>query len=195
MTNWSRVAWLNTARFSVYYLTGFLCGLRIDIHLMNILEVYITSQLWNNYIWLYNFMITILSLQNIQLHLHHLHKLNTKDINSPLYWVKCYTFSNRVWVCDVWHSVSHFIDTHFLFINIFFFFSFDNLWRWLITKTHLFKCTENFTTKKWKFSDKKFLYFTYFWSMFLSRNKKNNVYLCKPQFYYIKLGFKEVKIV
>ena len=32
-------------------------------------------------------------------------------------------------------------------------------------------------------------------SMFLSRNKKNNVYPCKPQFYYIKLGFKGVKIV
>ena len=27
-------------------------------------------------------------------------------------------------------------------------------------------------------------------SMFLSRNKKNNVYPCKPQFYYIKVGFK-----
>ena len=27
-------------------------------------------------------------------------------------------------------------------------------------------------------------------SMFLSRNKKINVYPCKPQFYYIKLGFK-----
>ena len=31
--------------------------------------------------------------------------------------------------------------------------------------------------------------------MFLSRNKKNNVYPCKPQFYYIKVGFKEVKII
>ena len=31
--------------------------------------------------------------------------------------------------------------------------------------------------------------------MFLSRNKKNNVYLCKPQFYYIKEGFKGVKII
>ena len=31
-------------------------------------------------------------------------------------------------------------------------------------------------------------------SMFLSRNMKNNVYPCKPQFYYIKVGFKEVKI-
>ena len=32
-------------------------------------------------------------------------------------------------------------------------------------------------------------------SMFLSRNKKNNVYPCKPQFYYIKVGFKGVKIM
>ena len=32
-------------------------------------------------------------------------------------------------------------------------------------------------------------------SMFLSRNKKNNVYPCKPQFYYIKLGFCGVKII
>ena len=31
-------------------------------------------------------------------------------------------------------------------------------------------------------------------SMFLSRNQKNNVYPCKPQFYYIKVGFKGVKI-
>ena len=30
--------------------------------------------------------------------------------------------------------------------------------------------------------------------MFLSRNKKNNVYPCKPQFCYIKVGFKGVKI-
>ena len=30
--------------------------------------------------------------------------------------------------------------------------------------------------------------------MFLSRNKKNNAYPCKPQFYYIKVGFKGVKI-
>ena len=30
-------------------------------------------------------------------------------------------------------------------------------------------------------------------SMCLSRNKKNKVYPCKPQFYYIKVGFKGVK--
>ena len=32
-------------------------------------------------------------------------------------------------------------------------------------------------------------------SMFLSKNKKNNVYPEKPQFYYIKVGFKGVKII
>ena len=32
-------------------------------------------------------------------------------------------------------------------------------------------------------------------SMFLIRNQKNNVYPCKPQFYYIKVGFKGVKII
>ena len=31
-------------------------------------------------------------------------------------------------------------------------------------------------------------------SMFLSRNKKNNLYPCIPQFYYIKVGFKGVKL-
>ena len=31
-------------------------------------------------------------------------------------------------------------------------------------------------------------------SMFLSRNKKNNVYPCKPQFYYTKVGFKGSKL-
>ena len=87
-----------------------------------------------------------------------------------------------------------------------------------ITKTRLFKYIENFTTKKReKKSDKKFWYFhisaqnmdcgyslelprwgssnEYPQSMFLSRNKKNNVYPCKPQFYYIKVGFKGVKII
>ena len=32
-------------------------------------------------------------------------------------------------------------------------------------------------------------------SMFLNINKKINVYSCKPQFYYIKVGFKGVKII
>ena len=32
-------------------------------------------------------------------------------------------------------------------------------------------------------------------SMFLSRNQKNKVYPCKPQFYYIQVGFMGVKII
>ena len=87
----------------------------------------------------------------------------------------------------------------------------------VITKICLFKYTENFTTKKkkWKFSDKRIWYFSYFCSnidcgyslepprrggsneypqsILLSKNKKNKVYLCKPQFYYIKVGFKGSK--
>ena len=86
-----------------------------------------------------------------------------------------------------------------------------------ITKTRLFKYIEKFTTKNWKISDKNSDIFHiyaqnidceyslepprrggsngYQQSMFLSRNKKNNVYPCKPQFYYIKVGFKGTKII
>ena len=87
----------------------------------------------------------------------------------------------------------------------------------IVTKTHLLKNIENFTSKNLTFSDKNAYIFhvsaqnidcgyslepprrggsnEYPRSMFLSRNKKNNVYLCKPQFYYIKVGFKGVKII
>ena len=80
----------------------------------------------------------------------------------------------------------------------------------LITKTRLCKYVENFTLKNWNNSDKTSDIFhisaknidcryslepprtggsnEYPQSMFLSRNKKNNVYPCKPQFYYIKVG-------
>ena len=34
-----------------------------------------------------------------------------------------------------------------------------------------------------------------FFLFFSSKNKKNKVYPCKPQFYYIKLGFKGVNII
>ena len=87
-----------------------------------------------------------------------------------------------------------------------------------ITKTRLFKYTENLTTKKMKifrYKNSDFFHISaqsmncryslepprwggsneYPQSMFLSRNKKNNVYPCKPQFYYIKVGFKGVKII
>ena len=82
-------------------------------------------------------------------------------------------------------------------------------------KKTLFKYIENFTTRNWKFSDKKLWYFSYvcskhrLWyslepprqgssneypqSRFLCKNKKNNVYPCRPQFYCIKVGFKGVK--
>ena len=84
-------------------------------------------------------------------------------------------------------------------------------------KTGLLKYIENFTAKNWKFSDKISDIFHisaqnidcgyslepprpggsngYTQSMFLSRNKKNNVYPCKLQFYFIKVGFKGVKII
>ena len=88
----------------------------------------------------------------------------------------------------------------------------------IITKTPLFKYIENFISKNWKISDKKnsdSFHISaqnidcgysleppqrggsneYPQSVFLNRNKKNNAYPCKPQFYYIKVGFKGVKII
>ena len=81
-----------------------------------------------------------------------------------------------------------------------------------ITKTRLLKYIENFTSQNCKFSDKNSDIFHISdqnidcgyslepprrggsnenpQSMFSSKNKKNNVYPCKPQFYYIKVGFK-----
>ena len=38
-------------------------------------------------------------------------------------------------------------------------------------------------------------FYEYIQSMVLSRIKKNNVFPCKPQFYYIKVGFKGVKAI
>ena len=87
----------------------------------------------------------------------------------------------------------------------------------IITKTCLFKTIDNFPTKKRIFSDKNSNIFhissqnincgyslesprrggsnEHPQFMFLSRNKKNNVYPYKPQFYYITVGFKGVKII
>ena len=86
-----------------------------------------------------------------------------------------------------------------------------------ITKTRLFKYTEHFNHQKMKISDKNSnISHTsdqnidcgyslepprrggsneYQQSMFLGRNKKNNIYPCKPQFYYIRVGFKGVNIL
>ena len=87
----------------------------------------------------------------------------------------------------------------------------------VITKTRLFKYIENFTIKHWKFRNKNSDIFQisaqnidcgyslepprrggsneYPQFMFFSRNKKHNVYPCKPQFYCIKMGFNGVKII
>ena len=83
-----------------------------------------------------------------------------------------------------------------------FFTTMYSLFHCFITKTSLFKYTENFTTVQWKFSDENSNIFhisaqasnEYPQSMFMSRNKTNNVYPCKPQFYYIKVGFKGFNI-
>ena len=87
----------------------------------------------------------------------------------------------------------------------------------IITKTRLFKYIEYFTTKKNEnFQIKNSDIFLisaqnidcgyslepphrggsneYPQPMFLSRNKKNNVYPCKPQFYYIKWGLRGSKL-
>ena len=82
-----------------------------------------------------------------------------------------------------------------------------------ITKTCLFKYTENYITKKNENFQIKILSAQnigiryslepprrggsneYTQSIFLSRNNNNNVYPCKPQFYCIKVGFKGVKII
>ena len=73
-----------------------------------------------------------------------------------------------------------------------------------ITKTCLFKYTEVFTTKNEKIQVKSSDIFLIsvqkhrLWVLVrtasTSRNKKNNVYPCKPQFYYIKVEFTGSKL-
>ena len=88
----------------------------------------------------------------------------------------------------------------------------------IITKTCLFKYTEKFTTKKnenFQIKNSDIFHISaqnieceysfepprrggsneYPQSMFLKQNKKNNVYPCKPQYYYIKVRFKGVRII
>ena len=91
------------------------------------------------------------------------------------------------------------------------------MWPYCIMKIRLFKYIENFTTKNEYFQMKTsgsfhisvqnincvYLLELLWWgssneyqqSMFLSRNKKIDVYHCKPQFYCIKVGFKRVKTI
>ena len=73
----------------------------------------------------------------------------------------------------------------------------------LITKTRLFKYTENFTTlKKYEifqiknsdiFQNEAVLTGTQ--NLGFEKKWKNNVYPCKPQFYNIKVRFKRVNII
>ena len=120
--------------------------------------------------------------------------------------MECYKFIK--WAVSSKTGVFRHITGHIMYIVL------DDL---SIMKTRLFKYIENFTTKNWKFSDKNSDIFhisvqtidcgyslelphwgssnEYPQYMFLSRNLKNNVYPCKPQVYYIKIGFKGVKII
>ena len=126
-------------------------------------------------------------------------KCRRDEIKLLNYFVCLFLKKNVLFQLNIW-NLSHIFCT-FLFI----------------TKTRLFKYIEIFISKNWKFSDKKLWYFSYFcskhrlWVLIrtasarrfervptiyvLSRNKKNNVYPCKPQFYCIKVGFKGVKII
>ena len=89
----------------------------------------------------------------------------------------------------------------------------------IITKTCLFKYTENFTTKKnpkiFQIKNSDIFHISapnidcgyslepprrggsneYPQSLFGAEIRKNNVYPCKPLFYYVKVGFDEVKII
>ena len=78
----------------------------------------------------------------------------------------------------------------------------------IITKTRLFKYIETFTSKNWKIPGTKTLIFFIFLLQhveavltsshnlcFWAKIRKNNIYPCKPQFYYIKVGFKAFKII
>ena len=90
--------------------------------------------------------------------------------------------------------------------------------RWRTNKTRQFKYIENFTTKSWKFSDKNSDFFFHISAQNIdcgcsvepprrgdltstqiiyvyNKNKINNIYPCKPSFYYIKSGVKGVKII
>ena len=88
---------------------------------------------------------------------------------------------------------------------------------WSITETRLFKYIENCPpkTENFQIKDSNNIHISakiidcgyslepprrggsneYPQSMFLSRNKKNNVYRCKPQFYYVKVWFNGVIII
>ena len=132
------------------------------------------------------------------------------------------SFSGVFHIADVMIAAALYSHKGLLLIFILPFSSLDiyilSLCKLLITKTRLFKYIENFTSKNLKKkSDKNpdIFYISaqnidcgyslepprrggsneYPQSMFSSKTKKTNVYPCKPQFYYIKVGFKGVNII
>ena len=139
----------------------------------------------------------------------------TKDLT---FWYDyMYYCTYNIWT-TVWRNVSSDICTKRSLRSLNASAQSDKSLRWhSITKTRLFKYIENFTTKNWKFSDKNSDNFQisaqnidcgyslepprrggsneYPQSMCSNRKKKNNVYACKPQYYYIKVGLKGVKII
>ena len=121
-----------------------------------------------------------------------------------------------------WHTYVIYVNGNLGLGGIHVFMHYENTPIQIYWKFHTPSPPPTHKKKNWKFSDKNSDMFSYFCSkhrlwvlvrtasvrrfyrggsneypqfMFLSRNKKNNVYPCKPQFYYIKVGFKRIKII
>ena len=81
----------------------------------------------------------------------------------------------------------YFFYFFFFFIFFFFFFFFSFIYFFIISAQNIY-CGYSLEPP-WRGGSN-----GYEQSMSLSRNKKNNVCPCKPQFYYIKVGFKVSKL-
>ena len=111
-----------------------------------------------------------------------------------LFYLKVMIIKNRMPYAAVLFSVLRVSYRNNLLLNVLF-----------ITKTRLFKYIENFTTKKnenFQIKNSDIFHISaqnidcrYSLEPPHKTYKKNNVYPCKPQFYYIKVGFKGVKII
>ena len=91
---------------------------------------------------------------------------------------------------DLSQSLNHFKETHFHYENV----PIQIHWKFYHQKMAIFqiKNSDIFHISAQNIDCGYPLSNEYPQSMFLSRIKKNNVYPCKPQFYYIKVGFKGV---
>ena len=105
------------------------------------------------------------------------HFINCKVRNVPCDWhhiraIWLYVLLFAWWIFS--HAFQLTTEQHWRLSGLSKYSSDNHVWRYVfswwvlcgtkvfITKICLFKYTENFTTKKWKFSDKKFWYFVYF---------------------------------